>query len=81
MKQNKIPYIDLHGQTKDEVFDLLDQFIRKHEHQEEVIVIVGKGKQIIKEQVSEYLKMAHYSWSYEKIKGRINEGALVVDLR
>ena len=80
MKQNNLPHIDLHGRTKDEVFDLLDQFIRKHENQEQVIVIVGKGKQIIKKKVSEYLKMAHYPWSYEKVRGIINEGVLIVDL-
>lgn len=80
MKKNKDPSIDLHGCTADEVFDLLDRFIRKHQEQEQVIVIVGKGKGIVRKKVLEYLEIAHYSWAYEKNMGIINQGALVVDL-
>lgn len=80
MSPNKIPSIDLHGCTTDEVVDLLDRFIRKYENQEQIVVIVGKGKGVIKNKVLEYLKMGHYPWDYEKFQGLINEGALVVDL-
>ena len=81
MRQKKsTPIIDLHGHTTDEIFDLLDQFIRKYKNQEQVTVIVGKGKGIVKNKVLEYLKMGHYPWNYENIRGQINEGALIVDL-
>lgn len=80
MKQNNIPCIDLHGCKAEEVFDLLDQFIRKYENQEQAVVIVGKGKGIVRKKVLEYLNMGHYPWSYEKVRGFVNEGALVVDL-
>lgn len=80
MSRKKIPKIDLHGCPLDEVFDLLDQFIRKHSQREQILVIVGKGQGVIKQKVLEYLKMAHYSWTYEKISGIANEGALVVDM-
>ena len=75
-----IPAIDLHGYTTDEVFDRLDQFIRIHKDQEQICVIVGKGKGLVKKKVLEYLKMAHYSWCYEKVRGITNEGALLVDM-
>ena len=80
MKKKQIPKIDLHGHTADEIFDLLDQFIRKHQHREQVIAIVGKGHGIVKNKSLEYLKMAHYPWSYEKIRGKTNEGVLIIDL-
>ena len=80
MKKNTIISIDLHGCIADDVFDLLDQFIRKHQKQRRLMVIAGKGRGIIRKKVIEYLKIAHYSWSYEKIRGQINEGALVIEL-
>ena len=80
MGKSKIPCLDLHGQTEDKVFDLLDQFIRKHQHYEQIMFIVGKGKGIIKQKTLEYLKMAHYPWQYEKVRGSTNKGALIVDL-
>lgn len=80
MSQTKIPSIDFHGRTADEIFDLLDHFIRKNKDQKQVIVIVGKGRGVVKNKVLEYLEMAHYSWSYEKVRGQINKGALIIDL-
>ena len=80
MKQSQIPSIDLHGHTEDEIFDLLDEFLRKQKDQEQAVVIVGKGKGIVRKKVLEYLKMAHYPWSYEKAGGSINKGAVIVDL-
>ena len=80
MSLKRIPVLDLHGKQKDEVFDLLDRFIREHKDKEQALVVVGKGKGIVKRKVKEYLKMAHYSWSYEKVRGAVNSGALLVDL-
>ena len=80
MNSKKIPSLDLHGKQEDEVFDLLDPFIRENRDKEQVLLIVGKGKGIVKRKVEEYLKMAHYSWSYEKVRGVVNTGALLIDL-
>ncbi|MGI9548427.1 MAG: Smr/MutS family protein [Bdellovibrionales bacterium] len=74
------PSLDLHGFTTDEVIDYLDSFIMKHQNKPELCIIVGKGKGLIKKKVIEYLEMGGYPWSYEKIYGQINEGALIVDL-
>ena len=72
--------MDLHGKEKDEVCDLLDRFLRENEGEEQVLVIVGKGKGIIKKEVLEYLQKSQYPWSYERVKGCENKGALWVDL-
>ena len=80
MRSNKTPSLDLHGKQEDEVFDLLDRFIREHSGKEQVLLIVGKGRGIIKQKTIEYLKLARYSWNYEKVRGLVNLGALLVDL-
>ena len=76
----KWPQLDLHGSSEEELFDLLDRFLRDHKDKEQVLIIVGKGKGIIKQKVLEYLKLAGYPWSYERVKGFENRGALVIDL-
>ena len=78
--KTKIPVLDFHGIQEDHVFDLLDRFIREHEGREQILLIVGKGKGVVKNKVIEYLKLTHYPWNYEKVRGFINSGALLVDL-
>ena len=80
MSSKRIPSLDLHGKQEDQVFDLIDRFIREHEAKEQVLLIVGKGRGIVRSKAKEYLKLAHYSWSYEKVRGTVNFGALLVDL-
>ena len=80
MNSKKIPTFDLHGKQEDEVFDLLDQFIREHRDKEQILLIVGKGRGVVKKKAIEYLSLAHYTWSYEKFRGIVNPGALLVDL-
>ncbi len=80
MKGKNIPTLDLHGCTRDEVSSLLDRFIVKHNTHEELRVIVGKGRGIVKQKTIEYLKGAHYPWRYEKVRGIENPGALIVDM-
>ena len=48
MPSKKRPTLDLHGCTTDEVFNLLDKFIREHNKHPELCVIVGKGKGLVK---------------------------------
>ena len=73
------PVLDLHGRTKEEIFDLLDPFIRKHKDKKQALIIPGRGRGIVKNEVLEYLKRGGYTWTYEKIKGHLNEGAVIVD--
>ena len=72
--------MDLHGKTQDELFDILDPFLRKHENQPYVLLIVGKGKGLLKKKTVEYLKKVGYSWEYEKKGALVNKGALVVEM-
>ena len=80
MASKKIPTLDLHGCTTDEVFNLLDPFITKHSQHPELRIIVGKGRGLVKNKTIKYLKGAHYPWRYEKVRGIENTGALIVDL-
>ena len=80
MLKKNLPTLDLHGCTKDEVFNLLDPFIVRHSRCEELRVIVGRGRGIVRQKAVEYLKSAHYPWRYEKVRGVENPGALIVDL-
>ena len=80
MSEKRLPTLDLHGCLAEEVFDLLDPFIRKHQGKDQLRVIVGKGQGIVKKKTIEYLQLTHYSWKYERIRGIDNKGALIVDL-
>ena len=80
MKKPNLPVFDLHGCSADQVFDLLDRFIRAQKNQERVCIIVGKGKGVIQEKTLEYLAQTHYSWKWKRIRGVENRGALIVDL-
>ena len=81
MKKKNIPSLDLHGHDSDKIFDILDQFIRQHKKEEQILIIFGKGKGILRNKVLEYLKITHYSWIDDVTNaGFSNKGALIVDL-
>lgn len=70
------PTLDLHGYRVEEVYDALDQFLRKSESQghARVRIITGKGTGKVKAKTLEYLKTAHYQPQLE------NEGSFLVVL-
>lgn len=76
----KYKTLDLHGVSEEKVFDRLDCFIREHSKEEELVLIVGKGRGIIRRKAVEYLEMCHYKWRYGKDHGRENKGSLIVEL-
>jgi DNA-nicking Smr family endonuclease len=79
----KMPTLDLHGRTTDEVYDALDHFIRREVERgaSRARVMPGKGSGKIKAEVVKYLKQAHYQWQFETLaSGQKNEGVLVVFL-
>ncbi len=83
-KPKKRPMIDLHGKTQDEVYDLIDRFLTKSNQQghEQVHIMTGKGKGVVKKVAKEYLKQAGYpSKPLRNANGQINEGVLVVFLQ
>lgn len=79
--KGKLPTLDLHGFKTDEVFDAVEKFLLKHQNARQVRIMPGKGQGLVKAKVIEYLKMAGYPWSVERLdNGRPNEGVMIVHM-
>lgn len=77
----KVPTLDLHGYTTDEVYDAIETFLAKHGNQKQVRIMPGKGTGKVKSQVITYLKQANYPWSYERLSnGQSNEGVMIIHM-
>ena len=80
-KKQKVPTLDLHGQTTDQVFSLIEDFLSKHRHQPKIKIITGKGTGAMQNKTKEYLQMGSYPWEYEKLpNGGTNIGVLIICL-
>jgi dsDNA-specific endonuclease/ATPase MutS2 len=78
-KKDVVPTLDLHGFKTDDVFDAVEAFLRKHERLAKVRIMPGKGTGKVKAKVIEYLKLAHFHYSVERLtNGDANEGVLLV---
>ncbi len=57
---SQIPFLDLHGAVVDEVFDLIDRFLRREEAKgaDRVRIIHGKGTGKVKEKALEYCRIS-----------------------
>ena len=81
-KKQKVPVLDLHGQTTDQVFDLIEHFLRQYRHLPKIKIMTGKGMGAVLNKTKEYLKMGSYPWEYEKSpNGKVNTGMLLVFLK
>lgn len=79
MSKSKIPTLDLHGYTTDEVYDAIEKFLATHGRRPQVRIMPGKGTGAVKKVAIAYLKQAGYPWNFERDdQGRVNEGVLVV---
>ena len=77
----KLPTLDLHGKTVDEVFDLVDRFITKNQSKPRICIIPGKGTGAVKKELLRYLKLGDYPWDHETLaNGQKNMGSLIVFL-
>ena len=77
----KTPTLDLHGRTRDEVWDEMDRFIHSHSQKgtKRLRIMTGKGAGIVKDEAQRYLKQAGYPFQIEKLpNGKANEGVLLV---
>ena len=76
--------LDLHGYKSDAVEDAVDRFLVQVSNSaglKRARIMTGKGTWTVKSIVIRYLKMAGYSWAYEKLpNGKNNEGCLVIFL-
>lgn len=77
--QKPPPTLDLHGYKPEDVFDAVERFLAKHQSQNRVRIMPGKGTGKVKAQVEEYLRLARYHWTFEKLEnGKVNEGVMLV---
>ena len=78
---SKLPTLDLHGYKVEDVFDAVDAFLQKHSGKKQVRIMPGKGSGKVRSRVIEYLKLANYPWSFERLpNGASNEGVIVVHM-
>ncbi len=75
------PTLDLHGKKTDEVPDLVDRFLMKHQNEPKVRIMTGKGTGAVRQTVIDYLELGGFPWKYERgSKGDENAGVLIVSL-
>ena len=75
--------LDLHGKTLEEAEPLIDQFLHRLSSfpNGRARIIVGKGTGAIRNLTTKYLKMAGYSFEFEKLNnGSRNEGVIIIFL-
>ena len=81
-KTSSFPTLDLHGVTVDEVFDLLDRFLRKAEGNASTVRIIhGRGTGKVKEKAYEYCRMTGHAPKPDKGEnGQVNPGSFLLFL-
>lgn len=82
-KKQNYPSLDLHGATVDEVFDLLDRFLRREEGRGSpaVRIIHGKGTGKVREKALEYCRATGHSPKPDKLEsGQVNPGSFLLFL-
>lgn len=80
-KKRQPPILDLHGRRVEEVFDLVDQFLTRHQNQSRVRIMPGKGTGKVKSELVKYLNLGGYPWEYETLdSGKKNTGCLIIIL-
>ncbi len=75
--------LDLHGYKSGDVESAIDSFLMdlSKSSRRTARIMTGKGTGTVKALAIKYLKMAGYTWSYEKLpNGKSNEGCLVIFL-
>lgn len=77
-----IPTLDLHGYRVEEVFDAVEAFISRNQNADRVRIMTGKGTGKVQAEVTRYLKLANYSWSFERsgANGAANSGVMLVHM-
>lgn len=82
-KPSSIPTLDLHGVKVDEVFDLMDRFLRREEEKgtSSVRILHGKGLGKVEAKAREYCRMTGHTPKPDRGEnGRENPGAFLLFL-
>lgn len=75
----KPPTLDLHAYKADDVWDAVERFLSQYQNEPRVRIMPGKGTGKVKAKVEEYLRLARYHWSFERLdNGKVNEGVMIV---
>lgn len=80
---SQVPTLDLHGAVVDDVFDLMDRFLRSAEAagQPLVRIIHGRGKGKVREKALEYCRLAGHEPEQDKSDGlHSNPGSFLLYL-
>ncbi len=75
--------LDLHGRKVEEIWPLVDRFLRDAEAAElkQVKIMTGKGTGKVRDETLRALKFGGYSAKPEKLKnGQVNDGVWVIYL-
>lgn len=78
-----LPTLDLHGVTTDEVFALMDRFLRREESRGSTCVRIlhGKGTGKVREKAVEYCRLSGHSPKPDRAPGgKENPGAFLLFL-
>jgi dsDNA-specific endonuclease/ATPase MutS2 len=81
--KSKLPELDMHGARSEEVFDLMDRFLRQQEAKGAscVRIIHGKGTGKIKDKSLEYCRQTGHQPKADKGQsGQINPGSFLLFL-
>jgi hypothetical protein len=73
--------LDLHGKRVEEVWPLVDRFLRRAEELslKQVRIMTGKGTGKVREETVKALRLGGFPFKPEKLpNGSVNEGVLVV---
>ena len=82
-EQKSLPTLDLHGARVDEIFDRMDQFLRREEGKgtQCVRIMHGKGTGKVEEKAREYCRISqHQPKPDQDSEGRQNPGAFLLYL-
>ena len=81
-KEKSYPTLDLHGVTVDQVFDLMDRFLRKQEGKTPAVRIIhGRGTGKVREKAYQYCRLAGYAPKPDRSEnGQANPGSFLLFL-
>ena len=76
----KYKTLDLHKVREWDVKARVRRFVREHAKEEELLIVTGKGRGVIRAEVIESVENMGFRWRDSQTQGTANKGALIVEL-
>ena len=76
----KYKTLDLHKVREWDVPARVKQFVRACDKEEELLIVTGKGRGVIRAKVIESIENMGFQWRDSQTQGATNSGALIVEL-